>query len=505
MKLNRRREGQTLSVSDVAKMTFEATQVAFNRIIDLKNGNFMVITRDQRDADRLLNSDMTKKFDNKGYDLVAPPELRAKKTVFIRKLDKHIGARDGQEIKNEIEKQNTWAKVAQVIKIKDYTHVIKVTFDEIKMADIAQERGMVAFNMSITPSQMEREEYINLQICFSCYKYESHETKNCREQNQKCSECGVAGHVWSECKSGTKQCLNCKGPHRTLAMACPVKKKAMEAKRNALKTERERVSTRTYAGVAAAAPAQATQIQLSGGMDQKMLACMLHAHLVNMGSPGTYQETLNQLFTANGLTPIIIPKNPDSVKIFGILPGEKCQPSNFKINTEVTKTQEKTKEPEPTAMEVQVTTAEVEVLPVTGTRNRSRDPRRNKNRHIELNRLCKEVPMFKEGLALRVLSTDKTPRIANVFKPRGKRDRPQSVLQFHDPRDVNPGMKTRLEGSITEADVEFMFLEGLIQDCDYETMTVDGETLRKARPGLSDSFERGLVEPSPKVLLITKE
>ena len=49
-----------------------------------------------------------------------------------------------------------------VIKIKKYTHVIKVTFDEMKSSDIAQERGMVAFNMSITPYQMEREEYINL-------------------------------------------------------------------------------------------------------------------------------------------------------------------------------------------------------------------------------------------------------------------------------------------------------------------------------------------------------
>ena len=53
---------------------------------------------------------MSKKFYTKGYDLVAPPELRAKKTIFIRKLDKHIGAIDGQEIKIEIEKQNSWCK-----------------------------------------------------------------------------------------------------------------------------------------------------------------------------------------------------------------------------------------------------------------------------------------------------------------------------------------------------------------------------------------------------------
>ena len=103
------------------------------------------------DADKLLRSEMAKKFETKGYNLVAPPELRAKKTVFIRQLDRHIESRDSEELKHKIETQNSWAKVAQVIKIKEYTHVIKVVFDKIKMADVAQERGMVAFNMSITP------------------------------------------------------------------------------------------------------------------------------------------------------------------------------------------------------------------------------------------------------------------------------------------------------------------------------------------------------------------
>ena len=82
MKLNRKRDGQPLTVNEIAKMTIDATQVAFNRIIELKNNNFIVVTRDQRDADRLLNSEMARKFESSGYDLVAPPELRAKKTIY---------------------------------------------------------------------------------------------------------------------------------------------------------------------------------------------------------------------------------------------------------------------------------------------------------------------------------------------------------------------------------------------------------------------------------------
>ena len=295
--------------------------------------------------------------------------------------------------------------------------------------------------------------------------------------------------------------LNCRGPHRTLAMACPVKKKAMEAKKTKLKDEREITSGRTFAGVASAIPDRSTKIQLSGGMDQKMLACMLHAHLINMGTPGSYQATLNQLFAANGLTPINIPQNPYSAKFFGILPGGKYPPSNFKINTEINK------QKETETLEMEVVQAK-ENPTATGTPERlvrTRDPRKLKSRHRELTGLCNEEPGFKDGLALRVLSTDRSPRLVNVFKPKAKKDKSQSVLQFHDPRDVNPTLKTDLEGAISEVDVEFLFYEGLLQDDDYDTITVDGEALRKIRPGLTDSFERALVEPSPKVLLVAKE
>ena len=64
-------------------------------------------------------------------------------------------------------------------------------------------------------------------------------------------------------------------------------------------------------------------------------------------------------------------------------------------------------------------------------------------------------------------------------------------------------MEAILESPLSEADMEYLFHEGLIQD-NYESRTVDAEVLRKARPGRSDSFERGLVEPAPKIQSIIK-
>ena len=117
----------------------------------------------------------------------------------------------------------------------------------------------------------------------------------------------------------------------------PYKKEKMEENKVKLRMEKDigAISGRFYARVASAAPASTTRIKLSWGMDQKMLACMLHAHLVNMGSPGNYQATLDQLFAANVLTPIIIPQNPDSAKIFGFVPAGQCAPGNFKIKANI--------------------------------------------------------------------------------------------------------------------------------------------------------------------------
>ena len=182
-----------------------------------------------------------------------------------------------------------------------------------------------------------------------------------------------------------------KGPASHSGHGLPVKKKVMAEKKTKLKNERELTSGSSYAGVASAMPAQTTMIQLSGGMDQNMLACMLHAHLVNMGSPGAYQATLDQLFAANGLTPIIVPTSSRLGKYFGILPGMNT-PENFPINTNINK------EAKTSVMEVVEKEA---VMPPTGTREKilTRDPRKLKSRRKELSRLCREVPEFKEGLA----------------------------------------------------------------------------------------------------------
>lgn len=53
-------------------------------------------------------------------------------------------------------------------------------------------------------------------------------------------------------------------------------------------------------------------------MPAKMLSCMLHAHLMNVGNPGTYEKVLTQTLTLNNLPAIKIPEVPQSAKILNL-------------------------------------------------------------------------------------------------------------------------------------------------------------------------------------------
>lgn len=70
-----------------------------------------------------------------------PLELRTKRTVFVRKVQKKVGEHTAEEIEN----QNPYLKVDEIVKIKQYYHVFKVQFKETAMADKVLEGGVSPF------------------------------------------------------------------------------------------------------------------------------------------------------------------------------------------------------------------------------------------------------------------------------------------------------------------------------------------------------------------------
>lgn len=312
---------------EVKKIAFNNLHIPFVRLFETPDG-FKAICRNDEEIDKVLSKKARDEFDKIGITVITPPEIRAKRSIFIRKIEEDVGSHTEQEIKNELEDKNSWMSVAEVIKIKNYYHVMKVSFQETSMAERATNNGFVMFNTSFLPTQISREEFTNLQTCFICYRYENHTTQNCPEKGKLyCSECGQEGHKYTECKENYKKCLNCirngktETGHRTLAMACPVKKQLIEDKKEVKKVNEEDKQNKTYAMIATktaqAVQGEKTEINLSEVTHFKILTSIMHAHVLNLQTPGSYKKELNIMLKQNGLPEMWFPDNPNSGAVLG--------------------------------------------------------------------------------------------------------------------------------------------------------------------------------------------
>lgn len=158
---------------------------------------------------------------------------------------------------------------------------------------------------------------------------EQHQTRDCPEKNDKvCSECSARDHTFRECNSAYKKCINCtregkhETGHRTLAMACPIKKKIINEKRETQKKNTENKEQATYATIVKNTVKEiqgetTTHIHLNETMHFKLLACIMHSHVLNLQTPASYNIELNKMLKKNNLPQMIFPNNPDSAKVLG--------------------------------------------------------------------------------------------------------------------------------------------------------------------------------------------
>lgn len=121
-------------------------------------------------------------------------------------------------------------KVTEVIKFKHYTHIFKVEFASSEMVRSADENGFFCCHMKNSGTQIQQEEYIYLHVCFKCYAYKDHLTKNCPTPDAvRCAEY-LGNCQYRGCNEEAKKCLKWDGYHRTMAMSCLVKKSLIKKK-----------------------------------------------------------------------------------------------------------------------------------------------------------------------------------------------------------------------------------------------------------------------------------
>lgn len=234
-----------------------------------------------------------------------------------------MGHHTKQQLQAEIQRCNQHLRVAEVYKFGVHTHVFKIEFTTTEMARTVLERGLLVFHMRITPSQIKQEENEDVLMCFKCYQLESHTTRECPSPNIViCSECS-GPHNFKNCNETFKKCINCDGPHRTMAMSCPVKKEKIKNKRVTKEEEKKQKEATTYAGLVKktveSVQQQHAERDISIALSTagiRAYIMILDTHMTNMIKPGTYSTRLNQTLKNNEIEPINFGDEPDSVELF---------------------------------------------------------------------------------------------------------------------------------------------------------------------------------------------
>lgn len=92
---------------------------------------------------------------------------------------KWLGDHSPYEIKLEIVPLNHWAKINKIIESKNTLMFLKSFCSDLTTASRILTDEILSFSTNISQFQCEPEEFNHNLICYKCYKYDDHPTKDC--------------------------------------------------------------------------------------------------------------------------------------------------------------------------------------------------------------------------------------------------------------------------------------------------------------------------------------
>ena len=288
----------------------------------------------EEDLENILKQEMANKAKEKGFEILTPIEYGAMHAVVIKEIDSMVDDCSVEEIKNNVEDLNIWAKVSEIVKMPTTSKMLKIKFENTYMAQRALEEGIVILYRRIPPHRIEREIFVRLQPCNNCFGY-NHETKNCNKGKMTlCAFCGEEGHRQQQCKSTAPRCTNCGKAHKTLAARCQIRKDLIKEKRKAIR-ERSKSRGRSQAGTGGMAQQGISYAGIAGtdtrrGQEQQgatssseeikqlttvILSAIIYSQYMETIVPGSFQNNMNIIYKKNGLNPV---KFPDQILVAGM-------------------------------------------------------------------------------------------------------------------------------------------------------------------------------------------
>ena len=269
------------------------------KINPCKNG-FKIHLPCSEEADKMFLPKPLSVMTDAGFDPALPDILKSKRTVYVGNLDSSIFEHSCAEIVKEINEQNSNISAVEVFKFST-SFSLKICLRSSQMATNILDRGFYLFSLSIPGHNIKKDVYIRLTNCYNCFAMNDHPTNECPHGNKTiCSKCSSTNHKHDKCTIDTNfTCVNCSGPHHTLAMKCPIRKKLQHDIR------RKMASTDSYAKVVTAPKAmnKSTIGVSTFDPDRSFIASsLIHLSLISeLGTAGSFASTFKKLCIENNL------------------------------------------------------------------------------------------------------------------------------------------------------------------------------------------------------------
>lgn len=338
--------------------TMSEADIYINRVHIGYNAFFVILTAEQ--MERALEDKVKERFLRKQLEIVAPPEFHAMKTIVVRNLDRNIDNYDEEEIKVDIEKYNVGTKVEEVHKFRTTSKMLKIRMATTVMVNKALKEGIKIVHQAVHPKDIEKETFVRITPCYNCFAYD-HLTKECNvEKMTLCAKCAGDDHYQKDCKSLTEKCINCKGDHRTLAARCPRRKEIQKNKGKELREKsrsRSRTNKTTYADKAKTTgqkagkqtgkqPAEDNLPDFKGydGLPDNypviIMSAITYAHYMEVFFPGSFQETVDEMYRINGLGKVKFPSNIKTAGMKELFSATRNANINPNLTTESTESED---------------------------------------------------------------------------------------------------------------------------------------------------------------------
>jgi len=289
----------------VFETVFKTLNAQLTKLIPVTDG-FIAITDNSKSKDTLTSNRGTSELAKLNLKLSESREQIAHKTLFIKQVDSVAGSHSADEIKSELIRNHPWLNNISIFKIKQFTHIFKLTCPNTATADRIIQEGLTLFYTRISPSQIAREKFIPIKTCYKCYKANDHDTNDCKSTTMKCSNCSQTGHTHSNCTSTEKTCLNCPPPnnkHSTMYHSCPyrLQQQKLFEQQKQIKTIAQNQAT--YKNIVKTTieetktPSQ--HLTLTSDIHLKLVACIIEAHVAAFFKAGEYHTMLTDNLKKN--------------------------------------------------------------------------------------------------------------------------------------------------------------------------------------------------------------